>query len=59
MTALESFINAAIGFVVSWAATWYILGYTMSQSVGVTGLFFVLSFTRNYVVRSIFRRING
>lgn len=56
MLALEALANAAIGFIVSWLVTWLLLGYTPAQSVGVTALFFVLSFGRAYVIRRIFRR---
>lgn len=53
----ESFCNAGIGLVVSWAATWLVLGYTAAQSIAVTLMFFALSFTRAYALRSIFRRL--
>ena len=56
MSALEALANAVIGFVVSWLVTWLLLGYTPAQSVGVTAMFFVLSFGRAYVIRRIFRR---
>ena len=58
MDALESLANASIGLLVSWLATWLVLGYSASASVGVTLLFFGLSFTRAYVLRSIFRRLS-
>lgn len=57
MDAIESLANASIGLVVSWLATWLVLGYSVSASIGVTLMFFGLSFTRAYVLRSIFRRI--
>ena len=59
MNALEAFANAALGFAVSWAATFYVLGYTAQGSVAVTGMFFALSFTRSYVLRLIFRRLTN
>ena len=58
MDALESLANASIGLLVSWLTTWLVLGYSASASVGVTLLFFGLSFTRAYVLRSIFRRLS-
>ena len=54
----ESLANAGIGFVVSWAATYWILGYSAGQSVGVTLLFFGLSFARAYALRALFRRMS-
>lgn len=57
MVALEAFANAAIGFAVSWAATFFVLGYTASASIAVTAMFFGLSFARSYVLRLIFRRL--
>jgi len=56
MDALEAFTNAAVGLLVSWAATWGILGYTPAQAVGVTAMFFALSFTRAWAIRAAFRR---
>ncbi len=55
MSALEALCNAVIGLVVSWLVTWLVLGYTPAQSIGVTAMFFGLSFTRAYVLRRIFR----
>ena len=60
MSALEALANAAIGLVVSWAATFFVLGYTASGSVAVTAMFFGLSFARSWIIREIFRRLaNG
>lgn len=56
MIALESFANAAIGLIVSWAATHFILGYSASGSLAVTAMFFGLSFARSYALRLIFER---
>jgi hypothetical protein len=55
--ALESFCNAAIGLLVSWAATFFVLGYTASGSLAVTSMFFCLSFARSYVLRRVFKRL--
>lgn len=54
---MESLCNAGIGLVVSWAATWLVLGYSAIGSAAVTAMFFGLSFTRAFVLRSIFRRL--
>jgi len=52
---LEAILNAAIGLVVSWLATWLVLGYSPASSAGVTAMFFGLSFTRAWIIRGIFR----
>ena len=57
MTALEALANATIGFAVSWAATHFVLGYTATAGLGVTLMFFCLSFARSYVLRRIFARL--
>ena len=57
MIALESFANAAIGLIVSWAATFLVLGYSASGSLAVTAMFFGLSFARSYALRLVFRRL--
>ncbi len=56
MSALEALCNAAIGLLVSWAATFFVLGYSATGSLAVTAMFFALSFTRSYVLRLVFRR---
>ena len=56
LDAAEALANAAIGLVVSWAATWAVLGFSPVQSVGVTAMFFALSTTRQFVLRRLFRR---
>ncbi len=52
----EALANAAIGLLISWAATWFILGYSPSQSIAVTLMFVGLSFARSYALRLYFRR---
>ena len=52
----EAIANAAIGLLISWAATWFILGYSPAQSIAVTSMFFGLSFARSYALRLYFRR---
>ena len=53
MDALEALTNAVIGLLVSWAATFFVLGYTPAQSVAITAMFFGLSFTRSWAIRAI------
>ena len=57
---LEALTNAAVGLCVSWAATYWLLplwGLTpsLSQSAGITAMFFVTSFARALALRRIFR----
>ena len=56
LDAIEALTNAGLGLVVSWAATFFILGYSATGSIAVTLMFFGLSFARAFVLRSIFRR---
>lgn len=57
MDAAEAFSNAVIGLLISWAATWAVLGYSPAQSAAVTLMFTGLSFVRSYVLRRIFRSL--
>ena len=57
MDAIEALTNAAIGLVVSWAATLFVLGYTATQSAAITAMFFGLSFARAWIIRAAFRRL--
>ena len=59
MDAIESIANATIGLLFSWAATFWILGYTATGSIGVTAMFFALSFTRAWALRALFRRFGN
>ena len=54
--AAEAMANAAIGLLVSWAATYWVLDYTATQSAWITAMFFGLSFTRAWALRVLFRR---
>ena len=58
MIALEALANAVIGLCVSWAATFFVLGYSPTESAAITVMFFGLSFTRAYVLRLIFKRLS-
>jgi len=55
MDAVEALANALIGLVVSYCATWLVLGYSAASSAGVTAMFFALSFTRAWIIRGVFR----
>ena len=59
MDAVEALANAAIGLIVSWLATWLVLGYSPASSAGVTAMFFGLSFTRAWIIRGIFRGLEN
>jgi len=62
ISIIEAFTNAAIGLVVSWLATFYLLPIffdinpTAAQSVGITVMFFALSFLRAWAIREAFRK---
>lgn len=53
--ATEAIANATIGLLVSWSATYFVLGYTPVGSAAVTLMFTGLSFARAYILRRIFR----
>lgn len=57
--AVEAMANAVIGFLVSWAATFFVLGYTAAGSAAVTAMFFGLSFARSWALRALFRRLGN
>jgi hypothetical protein len=56
MDTIEALCNATIGLIVSWAATFFVLGYSATGSVAVTALFFAISFARSWAIRAAFRR---
>lgn len=53
----EALTNAVIGLCVSWLITWAVLGFTPSQSIGITLMFFLVSTARSFAVREAFRRL--
>jgi hypothetical protein len=57
VNALEALCNAVIGLVVSWLLTTLWLGFSPSQSAGITAVFFGVSFARAWVIRELFRRL--
>jgi hypothetical protein len=48
MDTIEALCNATIGLIVSWAATFWVLGYSATGSAAITGMFFALSFARSW-----------
>ena len=61
--AIEALSNAVIGVLVSWGATYWLLpplfeiAPDAGQAIGMTGMFFALSFARAFVLRALFRRV--
>lgn len=55
MDAMEATANAIVGLVVSWSATFFVLGYSPSESLAITAMFFGLSFIRSYLLRKVFK----
>ena len=58
---IESLSNTAVGFAVSMCASLIIFpvfghAFTVSQNIGITLIFTVLSIVRGYVVRRVFNR---
>lgn len=61
MDGIEAFANAALGLVVSWCVTFFVLpmwGLTPSAaaSAGITAMYFSISFVRSWILRALFRR---
>lgn len=62
ISMIEALTNAAVGLAVSWMATFYLLPIffnispTATQSIGITAMFFGLSFLRSWVIREAFRK---
>jgi hypothetical protein len=54
--ATEALTNAAVGLIVSWGLTTYWLGFSPTQSAGITAVFFLASFSRAWILRALFRR---
>ena len=55
MDSAEALANAVGGLAISWAATTFVLGYTASDAVAVTAMFFGLSYARSYALRKVFK----
>ena len=61
ISAAEAFVNATVGLLVSWCVTYWglpLFGLTPSASASalITGLYFVVSFARAWIIREGFRR---
>ena len=59
MATIEALSNAAIGLLISWAATYWLFpawGFAPSAAVAaeITLTFFALSFARSYMLRRLF-----
>lgn len=59
MSLIETLAGVAIGFAVSVAASFVVYpmfghSFTLSQNIGITVIFTVLSIARGYVVRRVF-----
>jgi len=59
--ASAAMANAIIGLLVSWAVTFWMLPLwgmypTAGQSIGITAVYFVISFARSWAIRAAFRR---
>lgn len=58
MFAAEALANTIGGGLINWAVTWLLLGFTPAQSLGITALFFGISFARSYVLRHLFNALD-
>lgn len=62
--ASEAMLNATIGLLVSWAVTFWMLPLwgmypTAAQSIGITAVYFGISFARAWAIRAAFRRFSA
>ena len=60
MDAAEAMTNATLGLIVSWAVTYWMLPAwglhpTATASLGITAMYFVISFARSWALRKLFR----
>jgi O-antigen/teichoic acid export membrane protein len=60
MDAAEALTNATLGLIVSWAVTYWLLPIwglhpTAAASLGITAMYFVISFARSWALRKLFR----
>ena len=61
-SAAEALANATIGLAVSWAVTYAALPMwglhpSASASLGITAMYFTISFARAWAIREVFRRV--
>ncbi len=58
--AAEALTNATIGLIASWAVTYWLLPLwglhpTATASLGITAMYFAISFARSWALRKAFR----
>lgn len=63
MSFLEANANAVVGLIVSWLFNYFVLPLfglitTPLQAAGITGLFFIISTLRSYIIRRLFNRVS-
>ena len=61
MDATEALTNATLGLIVSWAVTYWLLPLwglhpSAATSLGITAMYFAISFARSWALRKLFRR---
>lgn len=61
LSAIEALCNAVAGLIISWAVTYYALPWwglypSASASLGITALYFGISFARSWAIREAFRK---
>ena len=56
---LETFVQMVTGFMLNGLLTMWLLGVNVVEAIGLSAIFFVASFIRQFAVRLIFRRIEG
>lgn len=64
MSLIESIINTVVGLVTSFYVQYLLFPFfgihvSTGTNLKITSLFFVISFTRSYVTRRIFNKINN
>tara|TARA_R110000765_G_scaffold52906_1_gene106256 strand:- start:215 stop:400 length:186 start_codon:yes stop_codon:yes gene_type:complete len=55
----ETFVQMVTGFMLNGLLTMWLLGVNVVEAIGLSAIFFVASFIRQFAVRLIFRRIEG
>lgn len=55
-SAVEALVNLAVGYGISVALTFYMLGVTPQRAAGVSAVFTVASLVRSYGLRRLFAR---
>ena len=57
----EALTNATIGLIATWAVTYWLLPIwglhpSAATSIGITSMYFSISFARSWALRKLFRR---